>query len=145
MCHLQGGLDICNVSAGMKRVREAHGMQVQEAAADPDAPERVRQSGAFTVHAKSGISVVHAIVPQLLDHHVLHEIFRAVLAQFDNEISKDLKPRLARTGDEDLLQPFLDYFEGKSFEVGTSLLALWEGRLPYTMMGIEGITVWAML
>ena len=101
---------------------------------------------------RAGISVVHAIVPQMLDHHVLHETLHAVLAQFDNEISKDLKPRLARTGDEDLLQPFLDYFEGKSFKVGTSLLALWEGRFPHTMMGIEGITVptalfsvWAML
>ena len=47
--------------------------------------------------------------------------------QFDNEISKDLRPRLERTGDADLLQPFLDYFSGKSFKVGTSLLALWEG------------------
>ena len=36
------GLDICDVSTGMKRVREAHAMQVQEAAADPDAAERVR-------------------------------------------------------------------------------------------------------
>ena len=48
--------------------------------------------------------------------------------QFDNEISKDLRPRLERTGDADLLQPFLDYFSGRSFQTGTSLLALWEGE-----------------
>ncbi|CAK0734256.1 hypothetical protein CVIRNUC_000405 [Coccomyxa viridis] len=47
-------------------------------------------------------------------------------SQFDNEISKDLRPRLERTGDADLLQPFLDYFSGRSFQTGTSLLALWE-------------------
>ena len=64
---------------------------------------------------------------QLLTHPLLHDISCTILAQFDSEISKDLKPRLERTGDEALLQPFLDYFEGKSFEVGTSLLALWEG------------------
>ena len=50
--------------------------------------------------------------------------------QFANEISKDLRPRLERTGDQDLLHTFLDYFSGKSFQVGTSLLALWEGGLP---------------
>lgn len=85
--------------------------------------------------------------------HVLHEISCTVLAQFENEISKDLKPRLERTGDEALLQPFLDYFEGKSFEVGTSLLALWEGGWPPHYDGYQAIkcaqcapcTVWAML
>ena len=50
------------------------------------------------------------------------------IVQFDNEISKDLRPRLERTGDADLLQPFLDYFSGRSFQTGTSLLALWEGK-----------------
>ncbi|CAL5225572.1 g8414 [Coccomyxa viridis] len=50
----------------------------------------------------------------------------ASVSQFDNEISKDLRPRLERTGDQDLLQTFLGYFSGKSFQVGTSLLALWE-------------------
>ena len=49
------------------------------------------------------------------------------LVQFDKEISKDLRPRLERTGDADLLQPFLDYFSGRSFQSSTSLLALWEG------------------
>ncbi len=60
------------------------------------------------------------------------EIFKRqsfpTLVQFDNEISKDLRPRLERTGDQNLLQPFLDYFRGKSFQNGTSLLALWEGE-----------------
>ena len=85
--------------------------------------------------------------------YVLHEISCPVWAQFDNEISKDLKPRLERTGDEALLQPFLEYFEGKSFEVGTSLLALWEGGWPANYDGYEGYncdhcalcSVWAML
>ena len=54
----------------------------------------------------------------------------SAFVQFDNEISKDLRPRLERTGDQDLLQTFLDYFSGKSFQVGTSLLALWEGESP---------------
>ena len=36
-------------------------MQVQEAAADSDAAEGVRKSGAFTVHARSHLSVVHAL------------------------------------------------------------------------------------
>ena len=56
-----------------------------------------------------------------------HEICCS-LVQFDNEISKDLRPRLERTGDADLLEPFLDYFSGRSFQKGTSLLALWEGE-----------------
>jgi hypothetical protein len=52
----------------------------------------------------------------------------ASVSQFDNEISKDLKPRLAKTGDEDLLIPFLAYFDDKSFANGTTLLSLWEGK-----------------
>lgn len=50
------------------------------------------------------------------------------MSQFDNEISKDLRPRLEKTGDEGLLQPFLDFFKNKSFQVGTTLLSLWEGK-----------------
>ena len=61
---------------------------------------------------------------------VLYLFDLGVLPQFANEISKDLRPRLERTGDQDLLQTFLDYFSGKSFQVGTSLLALWEGEQP---------------
>lgn len=49
------------------------------------------------------------------------------VSQFDNEISKDLRPRLEKTGDVDLLQPFLDFFKDKSFQNGTTLLSLWEG------------------
>ena len=56
-----------------------------------------------------------------------HDVCCGVV-QFDNEISKDLRPRLERTGDADLLQPFLEYFSGRSFQIGTSLLALWEGK-----------------
>lgn len=52
----------------------------------------------------------------------------ASVSQFDNEISKDLRPRLEKTGDEDLLQPFLHFFDDKSFSSGTTLLSLWEGE-----------------
>lgn len=52
------------------------------------------------------------------------------MSQFDSEISKDLRPRLERTGDQGLLQAFLDYFKDKSFTTGTTLLSLWEGRHP---------------
>ena len=51
-------------------------------------------------------------------------------SQFNAEISKDLKPRLEKTGDQGLLPVFLDYFSDKSFSNGTTLLALWEGVLP---------------
>ncbi|CAL8466934.1 g6470 [Coccomyxa elongata] len=50
----------------------------------------------------------------------------ATVSQFDSEISKDLRPRLERTGDQGLLQAFLDYFKDKSFTTGTTLLSLWE-------------------
>ncbi len=59
--------------------------------------------------------------------------------QFDNEISKDLRPRLERTGDQDLLQTFLDYFSGKSFQVGTSLLALWESVTPLVVANMASV------
>ncbi len=52
------------------------------------------------------------------------------MSQFDSEISKDLRPRLERTGDQGLLQPFLDFFKDKSFQFGTTLLSLWEGGHP---------------
>ena len=55
----------------------------------------------------------------------------ATVSQFDTEISKDLQPRLAATGDADLLRPFLDYFADKTFSLGTSLLAMWEGEANY--------------
>lgn len=53
----------------------------------------------------------------------------ASVSQFDSELSKDLEPRLEATGDQCLLKPFLDYFNDKTFRVGTSLLSLWEGAV----------------
>ena len=70
---------------------------------------------------------------QLLQTHATRKLLRiqmlrgATVSQFDTEISKDLRPRLQATGDEGLLQPFLDFFNNKEFRVGSSLLALWEG------------------
>ena len=51
------------------------------------------------------------------------------VSQFDTEISKSLKPRLAKTGDEDLYTTFIDYIRTKSLAYEASLLALWDGKL----------------
>eukprot|EP00884_Botryococcus_braunii_P009435 jgi/Botrbrau1/18493/Bobra.0072s0072.1 len=48
------------------------------------------------------------------------------LSQFQTELEKDLKPRLEKTGDQGLLQPFFDFFKGKDLSYLSQLLALWE-------------------
>ena len=75
-----------------------------------------------TKHQLKSYGVEHCKINVVRLDHLLRTV------QFDNEISKDLRPRLERTGDADLLQPFLGYFSGRSFQIGTSLLALWEGK-----------------
>lgn len=39
---------------------------------------------------------------------------------------KDLEPRLARTGDQALLQPFLEFFKNKPLSNGSTILSIWE-------------------
>ena len=39
---------------------------------------------------------------------------------------KDLEPRLARTGDQALLAPFLEFFKDKPLSNGSTILSIWE-------------------
>ena len=43
---------------------------------------------------------------------------------------KDLEPRLARTGDQALLEPFLDFFKDKPLSNGSTILSIWESACP---------------
>lgn len=50
-------------------------------------------------------------------------------SQFIDEIGRDLKPRLDKSGDDDLWLRFADYFRNRSLDNGTDVLALWNGVL----------------
>lgn len=47
-----------------------------------------------------------------------------------NEMRKDLEPRLARTGDQALLEPFLEFFKDKPLSNGSTILSIWESACP---------------
>jgi hypothetical protein len=47
-----------------------------------------------------------------------------------SEMRKDLEPRLARTGDQALLEPFLQFFKGKPLSNGSTILSIWESAPP---------------
>ena len=47
-----------------------------------------------------------------------------------NEMRKDLEPRLARTGDQALLAPFLEFFKDKPLSNGSTILSIWESACP---------------
>ena len=53
-------------------------------------------------------------------------LFTGLLLGGSNEMRKDLEPRLARTGDQALLQPFLEFFKNKPLSNGSTILSIWE-------------------
>ena len=59
--------------------------------------------------------------------------FTRLLLGCSNEMRKDLEPRLARTGDQALLQPFLEFFKDKPLSNGSTILSIWESapRAPF--------------
>ncbi len=69
---------------------------------------------------------------KMLVFHMLRSVTRS---QFVDRLGEDLKPRLQQTGDEALLQPFIAYFNDKSFGSGTQFLMLWTGPALLLLFG----------
>lgn len=58
-------------------------------------------------------------------------------SQFQADLEKDLRPRLEKTGDQGLLQPFFDYFKDKNLSYLSQLLALWEGTSRFALGNLK--------